>query len=132
MNREISCTPPHFPDAERSDIIFIQILLADIYEPGDKQRMYERVVGNIAARSGSEPDTVLIAVTENSGPDWFAPSKDWAPPTTRTDRVNGSIGCMRDHPGGHHQGTGSHTLHTDRTLHVKASDGASTQGGFFG
>ena len=67
-----------FSTAERSDIIFIQILLADIYEANDKQRMYERVVGNIAAL-GVKPDNVLIAVTENSGPDWCAPSKDLAP-----------------------------------------------------
>jgi len=67
-----------FPDADRSDIVFVQILLADIYQPGDKQRMYQHVVGNIAAL-GIKPDNVLIAVTENSGPDWCAPSKDWAP-----------------------------------------------------
>jgi hypothetical protein len=71
---------PTFPDAVRTDIVYIQILLANIYQPEDKQRMYDAVVGNIVG-IGIKPDDVLIALTENAGSDWFAPSKDWAPPS---------------------------------------------------
>ncbi len=67
-----------FPDAARTDIVYIQILLASIYQPEDKQRMYDAVVGNLV-EAGVKPDNVLIAVTENAGSDWFAPSKNWRP-----------------------------------------------------
>ncbi|WP_022901263.1 tautomerase family protein [Humibacter albus] len=67
-----------FPDAARTDIVYIQILLANIYQPEDKQRMYDAVVGNLV-EVGIKPDNVLIALTENAGSDWFAPSKDWQP-----------------------------------------------------
>jgi len=65
-----------FPDAARTDIVYIQILLANIYRPEDKKRMYDAVVGKLV-EAGIKPDNVLIAVTENAGSDWFAPSKDW-------------------------------------------------------
>ncbi|GAB3610916.1 MULTISPECIES: tautomerase family protein [Humibacter] len=67
-----------FPDAARTDILYIQILLANIYQPDDKQRMYDAVVGNLV-EAGVKPDNILIALTENAGSDWFAPSKDWTP-----------------------------------------------------
>lgn len=67
-----------FPDAARTDILYVQILLANIYQPDDKQRMYDAVVGNLV-EAGIKPDNVLIALTENAGADWFAPSKDWTP-----------------------------------------------------
>jgi len=69
---------PTFPDAARTDIVYIQILLANLYQPEDKQRMYDAVVGNLVA-AGIKPDNVLIALTENAGSDWCAPSKDWSP-----------------------------------------------------
>jgi hypothetical protein len=65
-----------FPDAARTDIVYVQILLANIYQPQDKQRAYDAVVGNLVD-AGIKPDNVLIAVTENAGSDWFAPSKDF-------------------------------------------------------
>jgi len=61
-----------FPNADRTDIIFIQILLARIYSAQDKQRMYRHVVDELKAVD-IKPDNVLIAVTENEGSGWFAP-----------------------------------------------------------
>jgi hypothetical protein len=63
-----------FPNAARTDIIYIQILLANIYQPDDKQRIYHRVVGEFTA-VGIKPDNILIALTKNEGGDWFAPQK---------------------------------------------------------
>jgi len=65
-----------FPNAERTDIVYIQILLARLYGPEEKKRMYQTVTRNIAG-IGIKPDNILIAVTENGGDDWFAPAKDW-------------------------------------------------------
>jgi len=67
-----------FPNAERTDIVYIQILLAKLYGPEEKKRMYDAVTGRIVA-IGIKPDNILIAVTENGGDDWFAPAKDWKP-----------------------------------------------------
>jgi len=64
-----------FPDAERSDIIFIQILLARIYSHEEKQRMYSHLVEELKG-VGVKPDNLLIALTENDGVDWFAPAKE--------------------------------------------------------
>jgi hypothetical protein len=64
-----------FPDAERTDIVYIQILLANIYTAEDKDRMYTRVVAELKA-AGIKQDNVLIALTENAGSDWHAPAKD--------------------------------------------------------
>ena len=64
-----------FPNADRTDIVFIQILLARIYSAADKQRMYRHVVDELKA-AGIKQDNVLIAVTENEGSDWFAPEKE--------------------------------------------------------
>jgi hypothetical protein len=67
-----------FPNAQRTDIVYIQILLANLYGPQEKKRMYDAVSSQIA-KIGIKPDNVLIAVTENAGDDWFAPAKDWKP-----------------------------------------------------
>jgi hypothetical protein len=61
-----------FPHAERTDIIYIQILLAKIYQVEDKQRMCSHVVDELKA-VGIKQDNILIALTENEGSDWFAP-----------------------------------------------------------
>lgn len=63
-----------FPNAERTDIVFIQILLANLYSPEEKKRMYDAVTSRITA-IGIRPDNILIAVTENAGADWHAPAK---------------------------------------------------------
>jgi hypothetical protein len=64
-----------FPNADRTDIVFIQILMSRIYSADDKQRMYRHVVDEIKA-IGIKQDNVLIAVTENGVGDWFAPEKE--------------------------------------------------------
>lgn len=64
-----------FPNADRTDIVFIQILLARLYSAEDKKRMYRHVVAELKA-VGIKPDNVLIAVTENEGSDWCAPDME--------------------------------------------------------
>jgi hypothetical protein len=64
-----------FPNADRTDIVFIQILLAKIYQPEDKQRACARVVEELKT-VGIKPDNILMALTENEGSDWFAPEKE--------------------------------------------------------
>jgi hypothetical protein len=64
-----------FPDAARTDIVFVQILLARIYTPEDKQRACRRVSDELVA-AGIKRDDVLIALTENDGSDWYAPPAD--------------------------------------------------------
>lgn len=63
-----------FPDADRTDIIYIQILLARMYTADDKQRMYAAVVRQLRG-IGIKVDNVLIACTENGGEDWHAPTR---------------------------------------------------------
>ncbi|WP_432571727.1 tautomerase family protein [Kineococcus sp. SYSU DK005] len=65
-----------FPDADRDDIVFVQILLARLYDAAQKQAMGAAVVRELVAE-GVKADNVLIACTENEGPDWFAPSRDF-------------------------------------------------------
>lgn len=61
-----------FPNADRTDIVFVQVLLARIYTPEDKQRACRRVVDELRV-VGIKQDNVLIALTENEGSDWYAP-----------------------------------------------------------
>lgn len=64
-----------FPAAERSDIVFLQILAFTGYSPEVKQRGCALVVENLKA-VGIKPDDVLIALTENGDGDWYAPEKE--------------------------------------------------------
>ena len=64
-----------FPNADRSDIIYVQILLARIYTPEIKQRACRAIVDELVA-VGIKRDDILIALTENDGSDWYAPEKD--------------------------------------------------------
>ena len=64
-----------FPNADRTDIVFIQILLANLYGPEEKKRMYQAITSRVAA-VGIKQDNILIAVTENGGDDWHAPDKE--------------------------------------------------------
>jgi hypothetical protein len=64
---------PTFTDAERTDIIYLQILLYKMYTPEIKQRACRRVVDELVLL-GVKPDNVLIALTENSDGDWYAPT----------------------------------------------------------
>lgn len=64
-----------FPDAERTDIVFIQILAFNGYSPEVKQRGANLIVDRLSAL-GVKRDNILIALTENGDGDWLAPGKE--------------------------------------------------------
>jgi hypothetical protein len=64
-----------FPDADRSDIVFVQILAYNGYSPEVKQRGANLIVERLAAL-GIKRDDILIALTENGDGDWLAPAKE--------------------------------------------------------
>jgi len=64
-----------FPDADRSDIVFVQILVYTGYSPEVKQRGAALVVEKLATL-GIKRDDILIALSENGDGDWLAPSKE--------------------------------------------------------
>ncbi|MCC2321493.1 tautomerase family protein [Cellulomonas xiejunii] len=64
-----------YPDADRSDVVIIQILAYNGYTPEVKQRGAALVVDRLAAL-GIPRDHVLIAITENGDGDWLAPAKE--------------------------------------------------------
>jgi len=64
-----------FPDADRSDIVFVEILAFNGYSPQQKQRGAELVADRLAAL-GIRRDDVLIALHENGDGDWLAPAKE--------------------------------------------------------
>ena len=64
-----------FPDADRSDIVFIDILVYTGYPPEVKQRGAQLIVDRVAAL-GIKRDDILISLHENGDGDWLAPSKE--------------------------------------------------------
>lgn len=64
-----------YPDANRTDIIFIQILVFNGYTPEKKQAGAALVADRLAAL-GIQRDNILIALNENGDGDWLAPSQD--------------------------------------------------------
>ena len=64
-----------FPDADRSDIVFISILAYTGYSPEVKQRGADLIVERLAAL-GIKRDNILISLYENGDGDWLAPSKE--------------------------------------------------------
>jgi hypothetical protein len=64
-----------YPNAQRTDMVFIQILAFTGYTPELKQQGAELVADRVAAL-GIKRDNLLIAISENGDGDWFAPSKD--------------------------------------------------------
>jgi hypothetical protein len=64
-----------FPDADRTDIVFVQVLAYNGYTPEVKQRGAGLVVDRLAAL-GIKRDDILIALHENGDGDWLAPSKE--------------------------------------------------------
>ncbi|QHC66195.1 tautomerase family protein [Rathayibacter oskolensis] len=64
-----------FPDADRSDIVFVQILAFTGYSPEVKQRGAALIVDRLA-ELGIKRDDILIALSENGDGDWLAPSKE--------------------------------------------------------
>lgn len=64
-----------YPDADRGDIVFVQVLAFTGYSPEVKQRGAALVVERLAAL-GIKRDDVLIAISENGDGDWLAPAKE--------------------------------------------------------
>ena len=64
-----------YPDADRDDIVFVQILAYNGYSPETKQRGATLVVERLAAL-GIKRDNILIALSENGDGDWLAPAKE--------------------------------------------------------
>ena len=55
--------------------MFIQFLLANLYGPEEKKRMYEAVTSRLVG-AGIKQDNILIAVTERGGDGWHAPEME--------------------------------------------------------
>lgn len=64
-----------YPDADRSDIVFIHILAYKGYSPEVKQRGAQLVVDRLV-EIGLKRDDIMISIAENGDGDWFAPSKE--------------------------------------------------------
>ena len=63
-----------FPDAERSDIVFVDILAYRGYTPEQKQHAAGLLVDRLGAL-GIKRDDILVSLHENGDGDWLAPSK---------------------------------------------------------
>jgi hypothetical protein len=64
-----------FPDADRDDIIYIEVLASTGYTPEIKEAMYASMVRNTAAL-GIRADTLLISIVEIDGRfNWHSPAK---------------------------------------------------------
>lgn len=68
---------PTFPEADRTDIVFVRILAYTGYSPETKQRGANLIVDRLA-ELGIKRDNILIALTENGDGDWLAPAKEVA------------------------------------------------------
>ncbi|MGC5170177.1 tautomerase family protein [Microbacterium sp. DT81.1] len=64
-----------FPEADRSDIVFVQILAFTGYSPEVKQRSAALIADRLAAL-GIKRDDILIALSENGDGDWLAPAAE--------------------------------------------------------
>ncbi len=64
-----------YPDADRTDIVFVQILAYTGYSPETKQKGAALIVERLA-KLGIKHDNILIALSENGDGDWLAPSKE--------------------------------------------------------
>jgi Tautomerase enzyme len=66
---------PTFPEAERDDIIYIQVLASLGYTPELKRQMYAAMVKNMSA-IGIRQDTLLVSIVEIDGANnWHSPAK---------------------------------------------------------
>jgi hypothetical protein len=64
-----------FPEADRDDIVFIQVLASYGYTPELKERMYASMVENMAA-IGIRQDTLLVSIVEIEGAtNWHSPAR---------------------------------------------------------
>jgi hypothetical protein len=63
-----------FPDADRDEIIFIEVLASYGYSAETKEKMYAAMVQNTAAL-GIRADTLLISIVEIEGStNWHSPA----------------------------------------------------------
>ncbi|MDQ1597140.1 MAG: hypothetical protein QOI70_564 [Microbacteriaceae bacterium] len=64
-----------FPEADRDDIIYIEVLASIGYTPEIKDQMYAAMVRNTTAL-GIRADTLLISIVEIDGrSNWHSPAK---------------------------------------------------------
>jgi hypothetical protein len=64
-----------FPEADRDDIIYIEVLASEGYTPETKNAMYAQMVKNTTAL-GIRQDTLLISIVEINGrANWHSPAK---------------------------------------------------------
>lgn len=64
-----------FPDADRTDIVFIEILASPGYSDEEKQRGMAAIADGVA-KVGVKRDNMLLVLTETGpGAAWYAPSK---------------------------------------------------------
>jgi hypothetical protein len=64
-----------FPEADRDDIIYIEVLASEGYSPETKADMYAAMVKNTTAL-GIRADTLLISIIEINGrANWHSPAK---------------------------------------------------------
>jgi hypothetical protein len=63
-----------FPDAERDDIVYIEILASRGYSDEQKAAGMKRVAEEVAT-TGIKIDDLLLVVTETGSSDWYAPGK---------------------------------------------------------
>ncbi|HEY4269342.1 MAG TPA: tautomerase family protein [Galbitalea sp.] len=64
-----------FPEADRDDIIYIEVLASEGYSPETKAAMYAAMVENTTAL-GIRADTLLISIIEIDGrANWHSPAK---------------------------------------------------------
>jgi hypothetical protein len=64
-----------FPEADRTDIVFVQILAFNGYTPETKQRGANLIVERLSTL-GIKRDNILISLSENGDGDWLAPAKE--------------------------------------------------------
>ncbi len=63
-----------FPDADRDEIIYVEVLSAYGYTKEQKEAMYAHMVANMAA-IGIRQDTLLISMIEMNGAEnWHSPA----------------------------------------------------------
>jgi hypothetical protein len=64
---------PTFPNQQRDDIIFIELVASTMYDDAQKRRAMEAIVDELSV-VGITPDNILIDINEiGIGQNWYAP-----------------------------------------------------------
>lgn len=61
---------PHYLGGERRNVVYVRVLMVQMYDAATKARMFESVARRLEAE-GVRPDDVFIAVSENTLQDWY-------------------------------------------------------------